>query len=143
MSCKFSRNTACTGKLRKLESLSPEDTEILLSEHGFLRSSITVQFEICDHQWQYTTNSGTMHKPKRRTGEDGLIVESVVFRPQLLPTTYKGTSTTGNRTITPEILERIHSTTGLVVPIGSRKHILIFQLKLIFRVFSLSKGPTI
>jgi hypothetical protein len=23
----FSRNTACTGKLRKLESLSPEDTE--------------------------------------------------------------------------------------------------------------------
>ena len=27
-----------------------------------------------------------MHKPKRRTGEDGLIVESVVFRPQLLPT---------------------------------------------------------
>ena len=138
MSCKFSRNTACTGKLRKLESLSPEDTEILSSEHGFLRSSITVQFEICDHQ--YTT----MHKPKRRTGEDGLIVESVVFRPQLLPTTYKGTSTTGNRTITPEILERIHSTTGLVVPIGSRKHILIFQLKLIFtEFFSLSKGPTI
>ena len=80
MSCKFSRNTVCTGKLRKLESLSPEDTEILSSEHGFLRSSITVQFEICDHQ--YTT----MHKPKRRTGEDGLIVESVVFRPQLLPT---------------------------------------------------------
>jgi hypothetical protein len=25
-----------------------------------------------------------MHKPKRTTGEDGLIVESVVFRPQLL-----------------------------------------------------------
>jgi hypothetical protein len=45
------------------------------------------------------------------------------------------TSTTGNRKITPEILERIHSTTGLVVPIGSRKHILIFQLKLIFTEF--------
>ena len=39
MSCKFSRNTARTGKLRKLESLSPEDTEMLSSEHGFLRSS--------------------------------------------------------------------------------------------------------
>jgi hypothetical protein len=48
---------------------------------------------------------------------------------------HKGTSTTGNRKITPEILERIHSTTGIVVPIGSRKHILIFQLKLIFTEF--------
>ena len=54
MSCKCSRNTACTGKLRKLESLSPEDTEILLSEHGFLRSSITVQFEISDHNYAQT-----------------------------------------------------------------------------------------
>ena len=134
MSSKFSRNTAYTGKLRKLESLSPEDTEFYWVSMGFWEvvSLYNLKFVIT-----------TMHKPKRRTGEDGLIVESVVFRPQLLPTTYKGTSTTGNRTITPEILERIHSTTGLVVPIGSRKHILIFQLKLIFRVFSLSKGPTI
>jgi hypothetical protein len=54
MSCKFSRNTAGTGKLRKLESLSPEDTEILSSEHGFLRSSITVQFEFCDHHYAQT-----------------------------------------------------------------------------------------
>jgi hypothetical protein len=61
MSCKFSRNTACTGKLRKLESLSPEDTEILLSEHGFLRSSITVQFEICDHYAQ-TKGRGEQEK---------------------------------------------------------------------------------
>ena len=134
MSCKFSRNTACTGKLRKLESLSPEDTEILLSEHGFLRiiSLYNLKFVIT-----------TMHKPeenRRRWVNRGKCC---------VPTSiaaHKGTSTTGNRKITPEILERIHSTTGLVVPIGfgSRKHILIFQLKLIFtEFFSLSKGPTI
>jgi hypothetical protein len=123
MSCKFSRNTACTGKLRKLESLSPEDTEILLSEHGFLRiiSLYNLKFVIT-----------TMHKPeenRRRWVNRGKCC---------VPTSiaaHKGTSTTGNRKITPEILERIHSSTGLVVPIGSRKHILIFQLKLIFTEF--------
>ena len=123
MSCKFSRNTACTGKLRKLESLSPEDTEILLSEHGFLRiiSLYNLKFVIT-----------TMHKPeenRRRWVNRGKCC---------VPTSiaaHKGTSTTGNRKITPEILERIHSSTGLVVPIGSRKHILIFHLILIVTQF--------
>ena len=62
MSCKFSRNTARTGKLRKLESLSPEDIEILSNEHGFLRSSITVQFEICDHHYVCTNQRGEQEK---------------------------------------------------------------------------------
>jgi hypothetical protein len=123
--------------LRKLESLSPEDTEILLSEHGFLRSSITVQFEMCDHH--YAQTKVKEENRKRWVNRGKCCVPTSIAA-------HKGTSTTGNRKITPEILERIHSTTGLVVPIGfgSRKHILIFQLKLIFtEFFSLSKGPTI
>ena len=124
MSCKFSRNTACTGKLRKLESLSPEDTELLLSQHGFLSRSITVQFEICYHHY-----AQAKEKNRGRWVNRGkcCVPTSIAV--------HKGTSTTGNRKMTPEILERIHSTTGLVVPIGSRKHILIFHLKLIVTQF--------
>ena len=74
-----------------------------------------------------------MHKPKRRTGEDELIVESVVFRPQLLPT--REHLLLGIGKLLPKSWKGFILPRDLFVPIGSRKHILIFQLKLIFAEF--------
>jgi hypothetical protein len=113
MPCKFAQGTVCSGNLIKLISLPSEDAEIVLSEHGFLLCVVTLAFEICDGHLVQTKQE---NRRKWAHNTKCCIPPSIAAH-----NTSKANKFSGNRRVTREILKRIHTSTGIVVPLGARK----------------------
>ncbi|CAC5358968.1 unnamed protein product [Mytilus coruscus] len=110
MSCKFKTSkysgVGCNGQIYQLASLKSDDAELLLSEIGLLNTYKTEEYTICDQHLKYVKEENRLTWVRRKC----CIPSSI--------SAHKGLAK-GDRKITKDVMCKILSTTGLVVPIGA------------------------
>ena len=117
-SFKSSKKWECFGKLAVLNPFSFKDQSIILTEAGILASEITQKFMICSEPYKIFTNQN------RSSAKSKLCaIPDIISSHNKENKIYGGCyGVKADRVISMEKVLEIHSKTGIVVPIGSRKY---------------------
>ncbi|XP_063433695.1 uncharacterized protein LOC134715449 [Mytilus trossulus] len=110
MSCKFKDSkyagVRCDGKNFLLASLKSDDADLLLSEIGLLNTYKTEEYAICGEHLKNIKEENRLSWVRRKC----CIPSSISAHKSVAK---------GDRKITKDVMHKILTTTGLVVPIGA------------------------